>query len=80
MEPACGVRLVSVRRACTRVAAADGLAREFDVRATRSCAGRQALDWGETLRVTVLSTGFEFPALDKGERYDSLSAIAKAPK
>ena len=29
---------------------------------------------GETLRVTVLSTGFEF----KGERYDSLSAIAKA--
>jgi hypothetical protein len=31
---------------------------------------------GETLRVTVLSTGFEF----KGERYDSLSAIAKAPK
>ena len=29
---------------------------------------------GETLRVIVLSTGFEF----KGERYDSLSAIAKA--
>jgi hypothetical protein len=28
---------------------------------------------GETLRVTVLSTGFEF----KGERYDSLSAIAR---
>jgi hypothetical protein len=29
---------------------------------------------GETLRVTVLSQGFEF----RGERYDSLSAIAKA--
>ena len=29
---------------------------------------------GETLRVIVLSTGFEF----KGERYDSLSAIAQA--
>ena len=27
----------------------------------------------------VLSTGFEFRALDKGERYESLSAIAKAP-
>jgi hypothetical protein len=26
----------------------------------------------------VLSTGFEFPALDEGERYDSLSAIANA--
>ena len=29
---------------------------------------------GKTLRVTVLADGFEF----KGERYDSLSAIAKA--
>ena len=29
---------------------------------------------GETLRVTVLTTGFEF----KGDRYDSLSAIAQA--
>ena len=46
--------------------------------ATRSCAGTWVLVWGETLRVTVLSTGFEFPASDKGERYDALSAIAKA--
>ena len=29
---------------------------------------------GETLRVTVLTSGFEF----KGDRYDSLSAIAQA--
>jgi hypothetical protein len=29
---------------------------------------------GETLRVTVLADGFEF----KGERYGSLSAIAKS--
>ena len=34
----------------------------------RDAAGHGALD------------GFEFPALDEDERYDSLSAIAKAPK
>jgi hypothetical protein len=31
-------------------------------------------NWGETLRVTVLANGFEF----RGDRYGSLSAIAKA--
>jgi hypothetical protein len=79
------------------VALADGLARDFDVRATaprgRSASapapasapqrdGRLPLPGraivrrykGETLRVTVLADGFEF----KGERYGSLSAIAKA--
>ena len=76
---------------------ADGLAREFDVRATpprtRDAAapgpraaperdgrlpapGRAIVRRykGETLRVTVLADGFEF----KGERYGSLSAIAKS--
>ena len=76
---------------------ADGLAREFDVRATpprtRDTAapgprtaperdgrlpapGRAIVRRykGETLRVTVLADGFEF----KGERYGSLSAIAKS--
>jgi hypothetical protein len=76
---------------------ADGLAREFDVRATAPRGGaanegqggsvpqrdgRLPLPGraivrrykGETLRVTVMADGFEF----KGERYGSLSAIAKA--
>ena len=37
-----------------------------------SCLGRDAASHGAL-------DGFEFPASDKGERYDSLSAIAKAP-
>jgi hypothetical protein len=76
---------------------ADGLAREFDVRATAPRCGSASEGQGgsvpqrdgrlplpgraivrrykgETLRVTVLADGFEF----KGERYGSLSAIAKA--
>jgi len=36
------------------------------------------LVWGETLRVTVLADGFECEVQVGGDRYDSLSAIAKA--